>query len=171
MKACLQNKKVYLMSHSRPSHFHPILILPLKMVELPQQHANTVHSLQALLLPIVAKSSILNIAEFLDSSLRTLLCTKTSPVLCEFQSFLLLFRNAANFIESHQVFLCYFLQHDEVFLISLLDGCYHYLVLMVLVNDCSKSKFLVRVNFIKMYNQIQLCISLIIFIIAVFYFD
>ena len=45
VKACLQNKKVYLISHSRHSHFHPILILPLKMVELLQQHVNTVHSL------------------------------------------------------------------------------------------------------------------------------
>ena len=43
VKACLQNKEVYLMPHSRHSHFHPILIFPLKMVELPQQHANTVH--------------------------------------------------------------------------------------------------------------------------------
>ena len=43
-KACLQNKKSYLMLPSRDGHFHPILISPIKMVELSQQHANaTVH--------------------------------------------------------------------------------------------------------------------------------
>ena len=140
---------MYLMPHSRCSHFHPILILPLKMVELPQQHANNDHWLQAPQLPIAAKSSILNIAEFLDSPLKTSLCTKTSLILSEFQSFLLLLQNVTTFIKSHQFFLCYFLQHDEVFLISLLDSCYHYLVFIVPVNDCSKSKLLVRVNFIK----------------------
>ena len=41
VKTCLQNKKSYLMPPSRSDHFHPILILPVKMVELPQQHANT----------------------------------------------------------------------------------------------------------------------------------
>ena len=101
---------------SRHGHFHPILFLPVNMVELPQQHANTtVYWLQTLPLPIVAKSSILNVAEFLDPSLKTLPCTKTSPVSCENQSFFLS-RNVANYIESHCVFLCYFLQYDEVFL-------------------------------------------------------
>ena len=38
---CLQIKKSYLMPPSRHDHFHPILILPVKIVELPQQHANT----------------------------------------------------------------------------------------------------------------------------------
>ena len=41
VKTCLQNKKSYLMPPSRHGHFHPILILPVKIVELPQQHANT----------------------------------------------------------------------------------------------------------------------------------
>ena len=41
MKTCLQNKKSYLMPPSRHYHFHLILILPMKMVELVQQHANT----------------------------------------------------------------------------------------------------------------------------------
>ena len=41
VKTCLQNKKVYLMLPSRHGHFQPILILPLRMVELLQQHANT----------------------------------------------------------------------------------------------------------------------------------
>ena len=75
----------------------------------------------------VAKSSILSMAEFLDLSLKMLPCMKTSPVSCENQSFFLLFQNVASFIKSHCLFLCYFLQYDEVLLISLLDGCYHYL--------------------------------------------
>ena len=41
IKICLQNKKLYLMPPSKHGHFHPILILPVKMVELPQQHAST----------------------------------------------------------------------------------------------------------------------------------
>ena len=100
--------------------FHPVTILPVKMIELPQQHANTVHWLQALPLPIVAKS--LNMAKFLDSSLKTLPCTKIRPALCENQSFFSLFQNVATFMKSHCVCLCYFLQYDEVFLISLLDS-------------------------------------------------
>ena len=145
-KTCLQKKKVYLMTHSRRGHFHPILILPVKMADLPQQHSNTVHWLQALPLLIVAKSFILNIAEFVDLSLKTSPCMKTSPVSCENQFFflLLLFQNVATFIKRSCVFLCYFLQHHEVFLISLLGGGYHYLVLMVPVDSCSKSKLLVK---------------------------
>ena len=136
VKACLQNKKAYLMPHSRHSLFHPILILALKIVELPQQHANTVHWLQALPLPIVAKSSILNVLEFLDLSLKTSSCTKTSPVLCEFQSFLLLFRNAAIFIVSHQVFLCCFLLYDEVFLIVATTILFLWIQSMIVQSQC-----------------------------------
>ena len=125
-------------------YFHLILILPVKMVELPQQHANTTDQwLQTLPLPTVAKNSFLNRVEFLDPSLKTWPCTKTSLVLCENQVFFWLFWNDA-FIESHCVFLCYFLQCDEVFLISLLDSCYHYLVYMDPVNVCSKSNILVE---------------------------
>ena len=88
VKICLQNTKSYLILPSRHCHFHLILILLVKMVKLPQQHANTtVHWLQTLTLPIVAKSSILNVEEFLDPFLKTSWCTKTSPVLCENQSF------------------------------------------------------------------------------------
>ena len=44
VKTCLQNKKPYLMPPSRHGHFHPILLLPVRMVELPNQQANpTVH--------------------------------------------------------------------------------------------------------------------------------
>ena len=40
----------------RHGHFHDILILPVKMVELLQQHANTtVYWLKTLPLPIIAK--------------------------------------------------------------------------------------------------------------------
>ena len=74
-------------------------------------------------LSIVAKNSILNVAEFLDPSLKSSPCTKTSPMSCENQHFFLLFRNLAAFIESHCVFLCYFLQYDEELLSSLLDSC------------------------------------------------
>ena len=41
VKTCLQNKKLYLMPLSRHGHFHPILILHVKIVKLPQQHAST----------------------------------------------------------------------------------------------------------------------------------
>ena len=41
VKTCLQNKKSYLMPPSRHSHFHLILTLPVKMIELTQHHANT----------------------------------------------------------------------------------------------------------------------------------
>ena len=41
VKACLQNKKFCLMSPSRYGHFHPILILPVKMVELLEKHVST----------------------------------------------------------------------------------------------------------------------------------
>ena len=40
-KACLQIKKSYLMPPSKHDHFHPILSLTVKIVELLQQHANT----------------------------------------------------------------------------------------------------------------------------------
>ena len=123
----------------RHGHFYPILILPVKMVELSQQHANTtVHWFQALPLPIVAKSSILNVTEFLDPSLKTSPCTKTSSVSYVNQYFLSLFRNFANFIESQFVFLCYFSQYYEVFFISLLDSCYYYQITCKEVNFIKK---------------------------------
>ena len=101
------------------------------MAELPQQHANiTVHWLQALPLPIVAKTSILNMVEFLGLFLKTSPCMKISPVSFENLLFFLLFQNVATFIESHCVFLCCPLQYDEVFLISLLEGSCHYLIFM-----------------------------------------
>ena len=115
----------------------------------------------------VAKSSISNEAEFLDPSLKTSPCTKTSRVSCENQSFFLFMWKPVFFLVHVKtslfscyfemlpplskviVFFCYFLRYDEVFLISLLNGCYHYLVFMHPVNGCSKSKLLVKVNFIK----------------------
>ena len=139
-KTCLQKKKGYLRPPSRHGHFHSILILLEKMVELPQQHAN----------PLVVNTSDealsntcyhcqllqrahLNMAEFLDPSLKSWLCTKNSLVSSENQSFFLLFRNMTFFIESHCVFLI-FLQDNKVSLISLLD-CYHYLFFMDLDSD------------------------------------
>ena len=41
VKTYLQSKKSYLMPPSSDGYFHPILILLVKMVELPQQHENT----------------------------------------------------------------------------------------------------------------------------------
>ena len=112
---------------SRHGYFNPILILPVKMVKLPQQRANTtVHWLWTLPLPIVAKSSILNV--LLDLSLKMLPCMKTSAVSCENQSFSHYFKMLPPFSKVIVVFFCYFLQYAEVFFISLLDGCYHYLI-------------------------------------------
>ena len=49
------------------------------------------------------------------------------------------------------VFLCYFLQYDEIFLIRLLECCYHYLICLDPVNQwLFKVKITCkRVNFIK----------------------
>ena len=41
VKTFLQNKKSYLMPLSKYGHFHPILILHVKKIKLPQQHAST----------------------------------------------------------------------------------------------------------------------------------
>ena len=41
VKKGLQNKKSYLMPPSRHGNFHLFLILPVQMIKLPQQHANT----------------------------------------------------------------------------------------------------------------------------------
>ena len=87
------------------------------------------------------QSSILNVAEFLDQSLEASPCRKTSSVSCKNQPFFLQFRNAATFIENNCVFLCYFLRYDKAFLISLLDGCDH-TVLMDPANGCSISNYL-----------------------------
>ena len=95
-------------------------------------------------LAILAKSSILNVAEFLDSSLKTSPCPKTTSVSCENQSFFILFWNVVTFIKSHFVFLCYFLQYDKVFLSSLLDSRYHNIVFMDPVNSYSESKLLAK---------------------------
>ena len=87
------------------------------------------------------KISILNVTEFLlDPSLETLPCTKTSVVLCENQSFFLLFQILAP-LWKIIVFLCTF---HSMMKISLLDGCDHYLVFMDPINGCSKLKLLVK---------------------------
>ena len=46
VKTSLQNMKSYLMTPSRHGHFHPILILHVKIVKLLQQHANTSSNMQ-----------------------------------------------------------------------------------------------------------------------------
>ena len=65
---------------SRRGHFHQILILSLKMVELPQMQ-------MAMPIPIVAKSSILDVGESLGPSVKTMPCTKPSPDSCGNQFF------------------------------------------------------------------------------------
>ena len=118
VKTCLQSKK------------------SVKMVELLQPDANTtVHWLQTLPLPIVAKSSILNVAEFLDPSLKTSPCTKTSPACVKTSLFSYCFEMLLP-LSKVLVFFCYFLQYDESVFDSLLDGCYLYLVFMDLVSGC-----------------------------------
>ena len=54
VKTCLQNKKLYLMSPLRHGHFHLVLILPVKMVQLSQQYANTTYC------PLVVSPTITN---------------------------------------------------------------------------------------------------------------
>ena len=112
--------------------------------------------LQTLSVPILAKSSIWNVAEFLDLSLQTWPCTKTSSVLCGNQSFFLLFRNVATFIESHCVFHCYFFTiwwsvFDQPFRRLLPLSClYGYSQWFKVKITCE------RVHFIKKQNQIRL---------------
>ena len=68
----------------------------------------------------------LGLLVFLDMSLKTLPCMKTSLVSCKNQSFFLLFQSVVTFIKSHFVFLYYFLLYDEVLLSSLLDvSCFY----------------------------------------------
>ena len=92
------------------------------------------------------KELLLNVAEFLDPSLKTSPCRKTSLVLHKNQSFFLLLklRRLLKVI----VFFCYILQPDKVSLISFWDGCYLYLVFMDPVNSCSKTKLVKTVNLI-----------------------
>ena len=91
----------------------------------------------------VAKNSILNEAEFLDLSLKTSPCTKLVGFRVKTSLFSYYFEMLP-LLSKVIVFFCYFLQYDEVFLISLLGGCYHYLVFMHLVKGYSKSKLLVK---------------------------
>ena len=74
-------------------------------------------------LPIVAKSSILNVATFLDPSLKASPCTK--------------FRVITSLFSYHFKMLP---PLSEVIFTGLLDCCYQYLVFMDPVNGCSKSK-------------------------------
>ena len=70
--------------------------------------------LLSILLPTAEKSFFLNVAEFLDPSLKSHHAWKLVWFRMK-TSLFLLFQNAATFIENHCVFLCYFLQYDEVF--------------------------------------------------------
>ena len=122
VKTCLRNIKVYLGTPSRHGHFHLLLILPVKMVELrsnmPILSIGCIPLCKFLSLPIVAKSSILNVTDLLDPPLKNSPCMKTSPDSCE-TIFFKLFWNVAHFIQSRCIFLLLW-QYDEVFLGSLL---------------------------------------------------
>ena len=120
-----------------------------------------------LLLPIVAKSSIINVAQFLDPPLKTLPYTKTSSVSC-FMSFFLLFWNMATFMQSYCIFLSSFLQYDEVFLSSLLDGCYHYLVFMDPVSGYSNSKLTAKQQVLLKSKITFGCVCLLKFLLSQF---
>ena len=100
-------------------------------------------------------------------SLKTSPCTETCPVSCESHSFFLLFRNVVAFIKS----LYYFLPYDEVLVCSLLDVCFHHFVFMDPVNGYSKSKLLVKEQVLLKCKISFGCVSFVIFVIPVFYFD
>ena len=51
----------------------------------------------------ILDEALLNVEEFLDPSLKTSPCTKTSMFSCEYQ-FFFLFRNLVTFIERHFIF-------------------------------------------------------------------
>ena len=143
-------KKVYLMLPSKHGHLYQILILPLKMVKSLQQHENaSVHWLKALPLLIVAKSCILNLAEFLDLSLKTLPCTKTSLTSCESQYFFLILK----FCYLFQKLLCFYLFIFTVWW-SIFDQPFRRL--LPLSSFCGSSQWLFtvkitckRINFMK----------------------
>ena len=72
-----------------------------------------------LVVPIVAKSSILNVPGVSGSVFDNFGITKTSSVSSENQPFFLLFQNVVTNVKS----LFYFLTNDEVFLSRILDVC------------------------------------------------
>ena len=115
-------------------------------------------------LPIVGKSSILNVAEFPDLSWKTSECTETSPVSCENQSFFLLFRNVVAVVKS----LHYFLPYDEELVCSLSDVCFHYFVFIDPVNGYSRSKLLVKQQVLRKSKIGFGCVCLLYFLLSQF---
>ena len=130
--------------------FSSDLILPVTIVRLLQPDANTtVHWLQTLPLPVVAKSSILNVAEFLDLSLKTSPCTKTSPARVKTSLFSYYFEMLLP-LSKVIVFFYYFLQYNE----SVFDQPFRQLLPLPCFHGSSQwlLKFKItskRVNFIK----------------------
>ena len=104
VKTCLRNIKVYLGIPSRHGHFHLLLILPVKMVELrsnmPILSIGCIPLCKFLSLPIVAKSSILNVTDLLDPPLKNSPCMKTSPDSCETSLFLIVLKCCPLYPES-----------------------------------------------------------------------
>ena len=92
VKTCLQNKKVYLIPAFKAWPFSSDFNFASKddrVTAVTCKHCPLVVS------PIVTnccKSSILNMAKFLDPSLKTSPCTKTSPVSCKNQSFFIILK-------------------------------------------------------------------------------
>ena len=133
----------------RHGHFHQILILPVKIVELPQLHkpyCKPYHYqfLQNLHLKCgrVPRSVFANLAMHENQ-----FGFVWKPV------FFSIISKCYQLYRKSMCFSVTFLQYDEVFLISLLDGCYHYLIFMDKANG-SKSKLLVK-DYISLKSKIR----------------
>ena len=150
VKTCLQNKKAYLMLPSRHGYFYTILILLIKMVDLPQQHANTtVHWLQALPLPVAAKSSIWNVAEFPNPSLKTTPFTKTIPVSCKNQSFLTILKCCHLFYSTNNLMVnlpVIFSATFYIMMISIFDELFRRLLPLSCFYESSQYLFKVKIT-------------------------
>ena len=79
------------------------------------------------MLTIVGKSSILNVAEFLDLPFKTSSWTDTSPISCKNQSFSYYFE-MWNFEPLSKVSITFYHMMKYLLFCSLLDFCYHYVV-------------------------------------------
>ena len=104
----MSTKQLYLMLPSRHAHLHLILILPVTIFELLQQHTKYYSPL--LVNPINKNccKELCHVAESLGPSLKTSPWTKTSLVVCENWSFFLLFQNVATLIKSQCAFFVTF---------------------------------------------------------------
>ena len=104
----MSTERLYLMLPSRHAHLHLILILPVTIFELLQQHTKYYSPL--LVNPINKNccKELCHVAESLGPSLKTSPWTKTSLVVCENQSFFLLFQDVATLIKIQCAFFVTF---------------------------------------------------------------